>query len=195
MGLVVEGQSEYHAVPELLERLGERRTTPAVFQGQGSEMTPEAVVNRMIGCVRAQLSKKIRRLLVILDRENREECAPSLARRIYDALVRRLAKEGVHSPCAISVICPDRMFENWLLADPRGLSEHKYILDSCGTNAPANVDGSDGKNDLSKLFVANRKYAEGKMTGDLARNIRAECTVVQKRSRSLRKFVKEAHAE
>ena len=192
LGLVVEGFSEYYAVPVLLETLDVRIATPAVFHGQSDEMNASALSRRMLPEVRAQLRKGIRKLLIILDRESRATCAPNLAATVQDEVVRRLSESAVAVPCKIAVVCADRKLENWLLADPHGIAGHKLIRDQVRKKRPINVDGTDGKAELGRYFVHGKFYVEGQMTGSLASHVRVENSTVLRRSRSLRKLVTEA---
>ena len=192
LGLVVEGFSEYYAVPVLLKTLNVRSATPAVFHGQADEMNASALARRMLPVVRAQLRKGIRKLLIILDRESRPTCAPSLAETVRDEVVRRLSEREVAVRCTIAVVCADRKLENWLLADPYGIAGHKLIRDEVRKKQPENVDGTDGKAELRRYFVHGKFYVEGQMTGSLAFHVRVENNIVLRRSRSLRKLVTEA---
>lgn len=192
LGIVVEGFSEYYAVPVLLKTLDVRNATPAVFHGQSDEMNATALSHRMLPEVRAQLRKGIRKLLIILDRESRATCAPNLAASVRDEVLQRLSENAVAIRCTIAVVCADRKLENWLLADPYGIAGHKLIRDEVRKKRPMNVDGTDGKAELSRYFVRGKFYVEGEMTGSLASHVRVENNTVLRRSRSLRKFVTEA---
>lgn len=192
LGLVVEGYSEYYAVPVLLKTLDVRIATPAVFHGQSDQMNASALSRRMLPEVRAQLRKGIRKLLIILDRESRATCAPSLAARVRDEVLQRLSENAVAVRCTIVVVCADRKLENWLLADPYGIAGHKLIRDEVRKKRPENVDGTDGKAELRRYFVHGKFYVEGEMTGSLASHVRVENNIVLRRSRSLRKLVTEA---
>ena len=191
LGLVVEGFSEYYAVPVLLKRLNVRSAIPAVFHGQSDEMNASALSRRMLPEVRAQLRKGIRKLLIILDCESRPTCAPNLAATVRDEVGRRLSESAVAVRCTIAVVCADRKLENWLLADPYGVAGHKLIRDEVRKKRPTNVDGTDGKAELRRYFVRGKFYIEGEMTGSLAFHLRVENNIVLRRSRSLRKFVTE----
>jgi len=192
IGLVVEGKSEYYAIPIFLRKLGIGFTTPAVFHGQSHDMRPASVSARVFPYARTQLKRRISKLLIILDRESRDACAPHLAEEVRSALARNLSDASVSVSCPITVICADRTLENWLLADPAGLSRHAFVKKALRETRPVNVDGSNGKRDLARHFVRGRFYVEGELSGDLANQVRVEEASVQRRSRSLRKFVSEA---
>lgn len=192
IGLVVEGDSEYHALPVLLAKLQVRHATPANFHGQSDTMTPKQLVHRALPCVQAQARKRVSRIIVVLDRESREECAPDFASNVQDVLIRRLTADNARPACPIVVVCADRKIENWLFADPAGLAKSELVRRATSKRrAPANVDGTDGEADLKALMFPHHPYRSGTMTGELAKHIRVECSKVQQRSRSLRKFVKE----
>lgn len=193
IGLVVEGISEFHALPVFVRQLDRRAAGAAVFQGQGVHMTPQAVARRAFPSVRAQLKKNLGRVIVVLDREFRDACAPGIAGQVQNDLMQMLADQGADPSIPVVVVCADRMFENWLLADRSGLATHKLVRTRIGRQ-PGNVDGVDGATELSKLMVSGASYRKGQLSGQLAEHVRVKNVTVQRRSRSLQKFVKEVLA-
>ncbi|UCC32315.1 MAG: hypothetical protein JSU86_08535, partial [Phycisphaerales bacterium] len=186
VGLVVEGKSEYYAVPVFAQRLGTAHRTPAVFHGQPVELSAGGVAQRVLPSLRAQTRKGVRKVVVVLDRESRESCAPDFARSVLNALRSKLKTFTDDPSCPIRVVVPDRKFENWLLADLAGLVSHALIRRDARRSSRANVDGFDGEAELRKLMIRGRSYEKGEMTGDLAKCVRLELREVRNRSRSLR---------
>lgn len=190
IGLVVEGTSEYYAVPRLLQRLGLRYCTPAVFHGQPVELPPEAVGKRALPYVRAQSRKGVSKVVVIVDREDREQCAPDFAAGVRCYLLANLGARTRGAQRQVTVVSPDRKIENWLIADRAGLANYALIRSGAKTERRSNVDGLDGDAELRRLIARGRTYEKGEMTGDLASCIRPDRAEVRRRSRSLRKFLK-----
>lgn len=189
LGLVVEGESEYYGLPHFLQRLGIRHTVPAVFRGQSGTMGAEGVARRAIPYIKAQLNKQVRKVLVVIDREDRSECSGQLAAGVNFQISRMLTAERIEA--SIVVVCANTKFENWLIADPQGLAGHKLVLPSLRQRKPLNVDGKDGEAELRRCFVKGKHYTKGTLTGQLAALVRLEDKRVQARSRSLRKLIKE----
>ena len=129
VGIVVEGQTEYAALPVLLARLGLRSTTPSVFHGQPVAASAKNLVEgRLLQPVRVQLAKDARRVIVVLDREARPESAETLAETLCRELRRQVKRsEGEAAAKRVCVAVADRCFENWLLADPEGVSKSKLL--------------------------------------------------------------------
>ncbi len=129
VGLVVEGQTEYAALPGLLARLGLRTTAPSVFHGQPAAASPKSLVEgRLLKPVRVQLAKDARRVIVVLDREARAESAKEFAERLCRELRRQVKRsEGAVAARRVWVAVADRCFENWLLADPQGVSKSTLL--------------------------------------------------------------------
>jgi hypothetical protein len=93
VGLVVEGDTEYEALP-LLYR-----------EGLVSSCPPLKASN--VGGVGSH-------------REQRPDCPGALAQAVQAALHQELARKG--KPCSnVSVVVSDRAFEAWILADAKGL--------------------------------------------------------------------------
>lgn len=141
IGVIVDGQSEYRALPLLTSRLVLTQTQ--VISPLYAPIPPYAPVGVIAHACRSRIEQLARRgvreIIILLDREKRAECAGDLATAIGNALV-------VPVGCRGWVVVKDRMFENWLIADVTALKsspqrfnispafEHKIIpgkADSC----------------------------------------------------------------
>ena len=129
VGLVLEGNTEYNAIPLLLQRLGVRTGAPSVFNGQPVHASIRSLVeNRLIRYVRTQLVKATGTVLVILDRETRPQSASEFGKRVFTEMIRQVKRlDGEEASKRIAVVVADRSFENWLLADPEGIARSKLL--------------------------------------------------------------------
>jgi hypothetical protein len=129
IGLVVEGETEYRALPLLLQHLGLSTTSPSIFHGQSVNASVQDLVKyRLLTHARTQLAKKASQVIVVLDRETRPESADVFGKALAKELRRQLRGcESEHAARRVFVAVADRRFENWLLADPEGVSKSKLL--------------------------------------------------------------------
>jgi hypothetical protein len=125
VGLVVEGDTEYAALPQLHSK----RLLPGCpplkatnLGGVGSHMEPPGVAKMLVGKVIAHQVAGRAKVVILFDREQRPLCAPEFARKVKDALAQELDRRGRHHS-AVHLVVSDRTFEAFLLADARGLHE------------------------------------------------------------------------
>ncbi len=121
VGLVVEGDTEFAALPLLHRRrliAGCPPLKATNLGGVGSHKTPAAIANQVAPHVIAHQVAGRPRVVVCVDREQRHDCSPSFARAIHGELVKvYVAKDRpVTALATVSVVVADRAFEAWLLA-------------------------------------------------------------------------------
>jgi len=91
LGLVVEGEADYATIPVLLRRAGATPGRASIFRGQGVQCDiPTLVQKRLLAHTRVQLLKGYRKILVIIDREMRQDCPGDLAQRVQAELVGQM---------------------------------------------------------------------------------------------------------
>jgi len=194
LGLVVEGEAEHGAVPTLLRRAGATPGDPIVFHGQAVGCDVVVLVERrLLSPTKAALLKGYSKVLVILDRETREDCPGQFAQCVLAELVRRLASDPRyqgHPP--VCVICADRTLENWLVSDPEGLRSHGYIERDVSRRVGANADGRNAVEIIEWAYRANSRYHKRRDAPALAAKVRVERRDVRQRSKSLDKLLREA---
>jgi hypothetical protein len=149
------------------------------------------VETRVFPRVRGMALKAPDRVLVVLDREARVDCTPTLAAQCTLVLAQALAAENI--ACNLRVVVCDRKFENAIFADV-SIVDHLQIVDpnkKFSAQVPANIDGV---NVLAKL---NDCIAEGKCYDKLlhglalARKLNYDNPDVLQKSRCLRKLISE----
>jgi len=121
IGLIVEGDAEFKALPRLHKLLPGCPPLKAInLGGIGAECAPEGVARRVVPKVIAHQAAGRIRIILCIDRENRQRCAPGFASDVSQALTRELKQKGRPST-GVHVVIMDRAFEAWILADARGL--------------------------------------------------------------------------
>ena len=120
IGIVVDGLGEFQSLPEICARLclrpGDQLLAPV-----HARLQPKSAPGRIAEGVLKKLDLLRKRgadvVLLLIDREDRPDCAPEFAQAIETAFVAM--GEQVH------VVVKNRKFENWLIADPKALASHK----------------------------------------------------------------------
>jgi hypothetical protein len=129
VGLVVEGDTEFYALPQLYRQALIPNCPPLKvknLQGVGSDKDPAAVAKLVAGKVIAHRMAGIRKVVVCIDREQRPSGAGEFAGAVSAALAAKLAAKG-HRPEDVTVVVSDRAFEAWLLADARNLHAQRLL--------------------------------------------------------------------
>lgn len=123
VGIVVEGETEYYALPLLHHGKLALASCPPIrtsnLGGIGSHLTTNGIAKMAAPRIKAHLIAGRRPAILCLDREQRPECAGAFAQAILAALQREVGKEYAQ---AVKVVVADRTFEAWILADALGLA-------------------------------------------------------------------------
>jgi hypothetical protein len=158
VGLIVEGETEFYALPQLKRIFHDR--CPALklinLGGVGSTLTPVAIAKMVAGKIKVLIAAGCRRVVVCIDREQRPECAGQFAESVYLALGGQLASSD---QCRVSIVVADRTFEAWILADAAGLyarGEFKEKLKRHCFEGELGAQGKKGTIELSTLL--GRQY-------------------------------------
>ncbi len=123
VGLIVEGETEFAALPLLHKEglvAGCPPLKPTNLGGVGSHLDPVGIARMVTPKVIAHIAAGRTKVIVCIDREQRADCSGEFAQRIVVMLRAELAKKGYQS-LDLHVVIADRTFESWLLADARGL--------------------------------------------------------------------------
>lgn len=193
IALVVEGEAEYGALPILVRNAGGRTVNPFVFRGQSDCALPRLAKERIAPKVRLAIYRDVAKVIVVLDRERRPECPGGVAAAIAIAIREVLRQQcGYAGLPPIVVVCADRSTENWLLADAEGLAGCNLLARRPSVGSRTNVDGRDASQALKNACRPGRSYHKRRDAPILAARVRVTDASVLQRSRSLRKFLKEA---
>lgn len=167
VGLVVEGDTEFAALPRLHTKKLIEGCPPlrAVnLGGVGSDRNADGIARLVAPKVIQHKLAGRQKVVVCLDREQRDRCAPGLASDIRTALAVVLEGKG-HRTDDVHIVVADRSFEAWLLAGSAGFVDAGLFI-----AAPKRVcfegelceQGKKGVVELSRLLARPyEKTADG----------------------------------
>jgi hypothetical protein len=187
IGLVVDGQSEVAALPKMFRRLeqetGHQFLRPLLAPIQ--PLAPPAAIARTCSNRITQLTVRgAERILVLLDRETREECPGVFASQIEGAL----ALGSIET----YVVVKNRTFENWLISDLGALLQQPARFSV--TNAMRQRVAPDRADHVEDAFRMLRHAAQGASYSKVADSQRilgfATPTAIALNSRSFRRFLR-----
>jgi hypothetical protein len=123
-------------------------------------------------------------VVVILDRENRDDCCGELAA----ALETRIAREAEAAP---AVVIKNRMYENWLVADVEALKQMRRRFSLSRTSERAIVPDKADNVDALRLLKQSAIGSEYSKVLDSQRILeRADVMRMGANSRSFRRFMR-----
>lgn len=190
VAVIGEGQTEYYCLPTIAGRLGNTVLGQAHIRGSNAGFDWDNLIRtRVAPYVHVMAVRRPDKIVIVLDREEREDCAPELAERAMQIIQAECAH--YLGQAAVAVIICDRKFECLLFADYEAV-ESIGILQQMATaafppvtdevNVPALI-----KPHLQKGKTFN-KHRHGKQ---LAQRMALHEEKVLDRNRSMRKLVKE----
>lgn len=191
IGLLVDGRAEYKALPYLLERL---RTADTVLQSPlFCDIQPFASPAQMALAASKRfpilLSRGATSIIILVDKESRQDCTIELVRAVEREASERLSK--LEPAAQVHVVFKISRLENWLVADPQtlrgltGLFENVERLEH--QVAP---NRADLVNALDLLKGCSRLKSYDKMTGAVAILKKLDPLRASANSRSFRKLLK-----
>jgi hypothetical protein len=190
IGLLVDGRTEYHALPHVIPRLG---SPHQILLPLVCDIQPFASPAQMALAASKKfpilLSKGVDSIVILIDKETRQDCTGELVQAVEREARERLA---VHSTTAtLAVVFKVSKFENWLVADPPGLRVLAAMFENVERIekqvAPNRADGVDA---LGLLKACSRKGGYHKVKGALAICEQLDPVRAAANSRSLRKLLK-----
>jgi hypothetical protein len=190
---VVEGTAEYYCIPSLLGRRGHTVIGTLNFKGGNSEDLPwvDLIQTRVFPRVRGMALKQPDRVLVVLDREGRTDCSPTLATDAINLLQSALQSENIF--CSLHVVVCDRKFENAIFADIQLVDRLQIVRPDLkfSTVAAPNIDGTNVLGNLRNCLVVGQGYDKVKHGLALVQKLNYNNPQVLARSRCLRKLISE----
>lgn len=200
VGLVLEGEGDVGAIPQLLREMVSgniiRLRRPIHYGGQPVECAVnkfrDFVRLKVVPRVRAMILKQVSVVVVVIDRENREQCPGEFAQVVLRMIVETMeAQYQYRGLPRISVVCADRKLENWLIADPQGIFAHNYIVNDLSSAVGTNADAKEALTLLKRAYKPGRCYHKRMDAPDIASKVRTMLPDVRRRSRSLDKLLRE----
>ena len=187
IGVVVEGQSEFTALPQLREQLCLETSTGSVKilrARYDPHARPERVVKACRSALRQLVGRRFDLAVVLIDRERQTKSPAAIAEELEAAFAA--AEIGI----PVAVVVKDRCFENWLVADLEALRRLTGRFEvSTGMVKAIEPDRADRADAHRLLKVATKGDAYGKV--DDARRILEKATITHmaQHSRSFRCFL------
>jgi len=187
IGLIVEGDSEYYALPHLLPKLRSPHTIVRL-RCPVQPLSPPALIAHVAATKSFPilLSKGVDRIVLVIDKETRPDCTIELVREI-----EREARDRLQEKVELQVVLKVTKLENWLVADPQALRELPGLFENVESIekkvAPGRADGVDAH---ALLKTCSRKRSYEKKAGAVEICKKLDPERARENSRSFRKLLK-----
>ena len=190
IGLIVEGDAEYRALPNLLPRVASPHTIlrqPLLCPVQPK--SPPALIAHVAATKSFPIliAKGVDLIVLIIDKENRPECTIELVQEI-----EREARSRLDETVNLRVVLKVTKLENWLVADPQALLDLPGLFErEHAERIEKQVAGrADAVDAHALLKTCSRKRAYDKKTGAIEICKKLDPERARKNSRSFRKLLK-----
>lgn len=176
-----------------MKSAGLQRFVRLKFGGKPPECPLPLLVEHLLPYIRLAELKGAKTIIVLVDREWREQCAPALANDIAEEMVRQNPRYSTdRTGPGVRVVCPDHCLENWLIADPDAFATHAYIARKVAHKVGSKADCKPALDIIKWAFRKGLTYHKAKDAPRLAAVVRVLDPTVRRRSKSLDKFLREA---
>lgn len=190
IGLIVEGDAEYHALPNLLPRVASPHTILRPLRCPVDPKSPPALIAHVAATKSFPIliAKGVDLIVLLLDKENRPECTIELVQEI-----EREARSRLDEKVDLRVVLKVTKLENWLVADPLvlldlpGLFEREHA-ERIEKQVAGRADAVDAYDLLKKCSPPKRAYDKKKGAIEICKKLDPERA--RKNSRSFRKLLK-----
>jgi hypothetical protein len=186
IGLLVEGDAEYHALPNLLPRLSSPHVilNPLLCPMQPLD-TPAQIAHVAAKRLPILLAKGVDLVVLLIDKEKRTECSGELAQQIEREARSRFGAADVR------VVLKVTKLENWLVADPEALRDLPGLFEQVERIEKRVVPGrADTVDALGLLKTCSGKRAYDKKKGAVEICKKLDPERARQNSRSFRKLLK-----
>lgn len=187
LAIIVDGEAEFYALPALLDKIEGDIGQPILrpYRANIQPYAPPGVIAK--ACkdrVQQALGRGADRIVVLLDRELRDDCPGDIASAVSSALCNIV-------PCQLFVVIKDRTFENWVIADVGALEAQPARFRDChivrNAVVPNRADAASAKQLLDRV-VRGRAYDK---IADARRTLeRADPQKMAEHSRSFRRLLR-----
>lgn len=191
IGLLVDGQAEYQGLRELRDRLclPPHLIVQVLYCDLQPHSTPAQIAYVAAKRFRILEKDRVDTVVLLLDKEDRQDCTVELAEAIRREAASRLALLPV--PAQVHVVLKVSKLENWLVADPQALRELPGLFEDVDRIerqvAPGRADQVDA---LTLLRGCSRKRVYVKTDGAAAICRKLDPARAAANSRSFRKLLK-----
>lgn len=187
IGLIVEGDSEYHALPNLLPRVASPHTI--LRQPLRCPVDPKSSPAQIAHVAATKsfpilIAKGVDLIVLLIDKENRPECTIELVQEI-----EREGRSRLTESVDLCVVLKVTKLENWLVADPQALRELKLFenVERIEKQVAGRADAVDALA-LLKSCSGRRSYDKKKGAIEICKKLDPERA--RKNSRSFQKLLK-----
>ncbi len=142
---LVEGQTEQIIIQNLFPN-----TTVKLINCNGSGVELNPIFKRLLTLV-TLLNNKYYPIVIVFDREDRNEESEEIASKLFEMMIAERNEQYV-------IGIPDRMFENWILADWENFKEYTKTTKS---KHMANFEGCKGASSVKKHYPSYHKTTDG----------------------------------
>jgi len=137
--------SEYNCIPDFRKHPG---------CGGGRTTNARGYANAASGAIFVAMRQRYTKIICVTDREARPQEAISFAARVRSELIHLVESDSHYSHGELeeklAVCVPDRMFENWIVADVEGIKQCENLVKSSARQAA--FDGRNGTMVLKSLM-------------------------------------------
>lgn len=155
IGIVVDGQSDFLAFRR--KYLGVAKVS-MVTRGRGGDTTIRSIVGSSLRHIDFLAGFGCSKVIVVCDFEDRTDDYLRFRRDLLDEFLKQRPNHN------IQVSLPNRMLENWVLADLDSIQKKNYIRKNRRIKG---VEGCNGKKILKTLFKKGTSYKETKHLPEL----------------------------
>lgn len=193
IGVLVDGQAEYHSLPSLLRKIPDIH--PIVgdplycdIQPYSTNFAQQAL--RVVTRAQILIAKGATSLVILVDKEERQGCDGLLAANLSHHVSGKLAERG-QEHVGVYTVTKVRKFENWLISDVNALKSLKNMFRDVGR-----FDREIGRNrvdQIDALALLNKHSVTGefrKVEGAIAICKEMDPLRAAKNSRSFRRFLR-----
>jgi hypothetical protein len=189
VGVLVDGQAEFYSFPRIIPRLPTQAIILSPLYLDLQPWAPPAQVMRVVSTRLAQLRRRnVDRVVVLLDHEQRTDCPGQRANAIKISLDQHL----LGSPqLEFAVVVKNRMFENWLIADPDAFlqipARFQLSANDIALVRPDRADRADAARILGRAALG-KSYSKVQDAGRILEH--ADPRRMGTNSRSFRRFLR-----
>jgi hypothetical protein len=187
MGFIVDGDSEYRTLPIILSRIAPQCANdfPYVVKAPIPPYAPFGTIAKSCQS-RANLlfQKGAQRVVILIDRESREECCGQIAQGISSAITEMVTGD-------VLIVVKNRRWENWIISDPDALkAQPRRFGGNAAIKRAVVPDNADSLDALSLLKKHVKGPAYSKILDSRRTLERAVPMKMAANSRSFRRFLR-----
>ena len=191
IGILVEGEGEFHGFPHLILRLSSQHTIlprPWFYNKIQPQDTPAQIAYSASKKFSILLAKGVTLIVIVIDKESRSECTGELAAAIEKEAKKRLA--SFTDSADVRVVLKVTKLENWLVADPQALRELKGLFENVERIEKQVTGRADSVDAHALLKTCSRKQSYDKKAGAIEICKKLDPERARRNSRSFRKLLK-----